>query len=1350
MNVLPVVEKNLRETDWRLAIPDSYSSLPLEDELLEEVGDFLDAPFSNFYFQTVLAGCPFLCALFYDEKTVRLASPGLRQELFLISLLEEDQHTALFSFTKKIQALNVDQFPSAHEFITRKGDLPQFLEGPNQDSRYREVVESMDIVAKKLFSHIQSHKPTVLERISDKALTLAASYALFRIHLLKFVAILPSLDHDTHGTEVKRMLLEALRRMVLDHGQSKRLKKQGEMAPLPVALVFLFKTLLMVCEYVPPGLLSRFVRFSIRTMAKRFIAGESIEKAKDSMNYLRKSGRDATFDQLGELVVSKKEANYYRDEVLKIIRGLSLHIPPGERNGAGINRAHVSLKVSALCSDFKPHAFDYTYADTAPRLVQILVEAKKHKVFINIDAEHYTHRDTVFGIYKKVLLETPELQDYGDTGPVVQAYLKDAYVHLEEVISLARERNLPMPVRLVKGAYWDAETIEAQAHGHVSFEFLNKEETDLNLRQLVFKIFESHPHLLLCIGSHNLADHCFCEVLKEKYFPHLPPIEHQCLHGTAEGASLGLTKMGQVVRNYIPVGPLITGMAYLVRRIMENASQVGVLTAMRTQENDPCPEGPEIIHARKKREKTLVREPCEANLSPGFVNIPPSRLYLPKELEAAKKAMEVQREIFSTEKSFPLKGNIQKIFSPSSPKELIGTIPFASLEDVHRAVDISQETYKRGHWENQWQRRLVALIQTACLLTARRMELASLMVHESGKTITESLGDVDEAVDFLNFYAREEKCLQENNQEMHSRGPVAVVAPWNFPLAIPCGMVAAPLAAGNTVILKSAEQTPLVAQALVNLFHRGGVDPDALIHLPGPGESIGAALVQDTRISGVVFTGSKEVGLRIQKSVSKRIYHNPRTKESYPAFCIAEMGGKNAIIVTDNAELDETLAGILYSAFGHSGQKCSAASRLLVSSKIKKKLKERLQEAIWDLPVGPSQDFSTTVNPLISAHDKERIKRQARECAHEVEVYGGEILVDRSREEHPGHLVGPALFELNPVRAREEESFARRELFGPILHLIPYNSLEDALAMFNATDYGLTGGIFAQSQDDIDFLSSRMEVGNIYINRSITGARVAIEPFGGFKLSGTGPKAGGYAYVAQFHRRMMAISRGKSRHPGQCRKTHRIQKILRALEKISLAPGLPQRQELLSFYSWAKGNMEKILHCAEENRPILGQISFNDYSLRETKVILISKRQTPHPTTLFYLLSALCVGADIHVVVEENGADFQWKHLREAFQWAGIAGGGMDIDEVAKGRRETLIPDDFTGSVIIDGEMEAFQLVAPMVFRDLERPRGVRRILSPLDAPPLGDIPSFVRAFSRPRSFAINTMRYGAPMDIEF
>lgn len=1075
------VEVNLEASAWRILEPLAEESL---------------APFRH---QVDLDGVCLLAAFFPQQREIRLCHPVLGQELFLVKHGSEDGPPEWRTFcehVRRVLELPMTESPTVWQLVTKAEKLPDLLE-----DRWRKMEKEVGERAEELLQKMRAYRSSWFERISDGALNLTAHFALLRIHLLKFLAILPSLDHDRQGGEVKRVLLESLRRLISDHRA-----KVARPLPFWIASSVAICRVILVC--IPAGLLAPTVRLLVQVAARRFIAGESIDQAETSLRSLRDSGRDATLDRLGELVVSEVEADRYMEEVLEMVEGLARQIPRGERNSSGINRAHISIKMSALCRDFRPEAFDAVYARVAPRLAKILLIAKQEEVFINIDAEHYAYRDLTFNIYRKVLLETPGLEDYADTGIVLQAYLRDGAKHLRDILALAKERKLTMPIRLVKGAYWDAETVEAEAHSFDAPEFLNKEETDLHYRQLIIEILASYPHLQLCLAGHNFADHCFGEILCRRDYPNHPPIEHQCLHMTYEALSVGMARMGWVVRNYVPVGSLLVGMAYLVRRIMENSSQVGVLTIMRSHRNSQGLIPPMDAYSTKLDRGDWKRDSSQVKLDGEFAPIAPLRPHLLEEWGSFERAMERFRQErlgWEYESAFSLHGPLEDIFSPGAPEVLVGRITFACKEDVSRAIEIADSAFKRGDWADLsafW--RASVLLRAASFLAIERNSLAALIVYEAGKTIPEALADVDEAVDFVNFYARE--AFQRPNT-MAARGVVAAISPWNFPLAIPCGMISAPLAMGNAVILKSAEQTPLVAARLVDIFHRAGVPATSLIHLPGPGESVGATLVESERVSCIAFTGSRAVGEMISSRAGRRLYHNQRSGHSYPVKVVAEMGGKNAIIVTANAEPDETVAGILFSAFGHAGQKCSAASRVIVDERIKDLLLERLSQAIKDLQVGRPFDPDCVVNPLIRQEERQRLLGQIADIRRETQEFGGKVHVDRSAEELPGWCFGPCLIELPLERALHSESYARRELFGPVLHLIPFKGLDNALKLFNSTDYALTGGVFSQSQDDIDYLTERMEAGNIYVNRNITGARVAIEPFGGFKFSGTGPKS---------------------------------------------------------------------------------------------------------------------------------------------------------------------------------------------------------------------------------------------------
>ncbi|MDC1175210.1 bifunctional proline dehydrogenase/L-glutamate gamma-semialdehyde dehydrogenase, partial [Bacteriovoracaceae bacterium] len=1193
-------------------------------------------------------------------------------------------------------------------------------------------------------------------------------------HLLKFLAILPSLDHDTKGVEVKRILIEALRRMLSDSRKAKALKKKGQDQSLPRIYILIVQVALFFIKLFPAGVLSKLVRASVRLMAKRFIAGESIDTAQASFSALFDTKRDVTLDQLGELVVSEKEADNYCSEVIKLIQGFGQHIPHGEKNQANILRAHVSIKVSALCSDFKPEAFEHTYNLVAPRLIKILSEAKQHRVFINIDAEHYDYRDIVFKIYSKVLLETENLKDFADTGIVLQAYLRDAYPHLLEIVELAKKRNLIMPIRLVKGAYWDAETVEADAHSFDAPEFLNKEETDIHFRQLIYKTYENYPHIQLCLASHNYADHCFARVLREKKFPETPHIEHQCLHMTYEALSTAMANLGWCVRNYVPIGSLLVGMAYLVRRIMENSSQVGVLTMMRSHKKKTQIKFPTEIHKEKKELSKVKYDQSQFKIDSDFFNITPLRLYIGEEKDSLYSEFVKYKETSLGQffhNAFIFEGEEQSIYSSSDPELLVGKIKFAKEEDAKKAIEVADNSYLYGSWSRaDWITRSSIMIKAADIMLMNRNRLSALIVYEAGKSFSEALADVDEAIDFLNFYSREERKYDNSS----GRGVVAAITPWNFPLAIPCGMSAAPLVAGNSVILKSAEQTPLIANEFVSIMYQAGVPKDALIHLPGLGEVVGNTLVESLKVSDVVFTGSRAVGTMIASKVSKRLYENKFHNITFPARAITEMGGKNAVIVTANAELDETVSGILYSAFAHAGQKCSAASRVIVDNSIKSKFIERLKEATLDIHVGEAFHFHTAINPVISAQDQKRLRKQVEDACYEANQFGGNVIVDRSQEDLPGYCVGPSIIELPAKRALLRESYAQIELFGPVVHIIGYDNLNQALEIYNSTPYALTGGVFSQSQDDIDYLTAKMESGNIYINRSITGARVAIEPFGGFKMSGTGPNAGSKSYLKAFHyfessditKNVMSVddvTEGEGSDflaipavPNKIPLHFRIEKVSKGIDRFlyhyeSLVGELrPNEKEVFAKYlRWVQKNSQHFITKEHSNRKIPGQLSYNNYLHSHQHCIVLSWYEVPELSTVLWAFSALVAGTGLTILARNEEAFNFWSNVSRYFHQSGVAKNTFEVYYSNLDQTQKCLSSKRISNIILDAPVGMIEKYNDIIFPDDIDSEYMRKVFYTINAPDILDFKSFCRDFIHIRSFAVNTMRHGAPMEIE-
>ncbi|MFA6235698.1 MAG: bifunctional proline dehydrogenase/L-glutamate gamma-semialdehyde dehydrogenase [Bacteriovorax sp.] len=1376
--------QSIESNGWTLYFYKEFSNLLIDSgnavnpDVWTQVSPYLNKVSADFRIQLTIRSTPFLVGFFFKNKEIRFFTPKLSQELFLLQQseildLNLPMVKDLRKHTELAASLQVKNFPSVIETLISTQGLSDLF----NDNRFKKVEERSQEIVKRLLTKLNEYQPSLFEDVSDFGLGLTAQYALLRVHLLKFLAILPSLDHDKKGTEVKRILIESLFRFLRDNNLARRMKKKGQERALPGRYTFGIKIVYYIAKVFPESALAVLVRKSVRLMAKRFIAGESIEKADKSLKALSLTGRDVTLDQLGELVVSEHEADHYKSEVLKLVRGFSLHVKKGERNIAGINRAHVSIKVSALCSDFKPHAPDYTYGLVSPRLKEILLAAKEEDVFINIDAEHYHYRDIVFKIYKRVLLETPELRDYAATGIVIQAYLRDAAKHLEEIKELARTRGILMPVRLVKGAYWDAETVEADAHSFNAPQFLNKEETDIHFRQLVVKIYEGHPHLKLALASHNFSDHAFAEAAKEILFPAVGEIEHQCLHMTYEALSTALAKMKWATRNYVPVGSLLVGMAYLVRRIMENSSQVGVLTIMRSHKKHQSLMSPFAIHRKKKFEGKLAFDLSVSKLEDEFFNVTPLRLYLDEERVWMEKALHtfeqnnLGRDYLNR---FELNGDWVEIISSSKPDIRVGRIRFANLEDAERALSTIDNSYNNGQWANtKWPFRTAMLVKAAGLMLAKRNELSSLIVYEAGKTISEAQADVDEAIDFLNFYARNEAYLQRNLTDLTSRGPTIVISPWNFPIAIPCGMVASALAAGNTVILKPAEQTPLITQMLADILHDAGVPEDVLIHLPGQGETIGDFLVRDERVSTIVFTGSKAVGTAIGSIARKRIYKNKLTEKSYPVKAITEMGGKNAIIVAMNAELDETVSGILYSAFGHAGQKCSACSRVIVHNSLKDKLIERLKEACSDLKVGESFRFDTTVNPVITKEDQIRLRTAVIEASKEASGHGGTVVLDRSNDELPGFCIGPVLIELPYERAFDRQSFAQRELFGPVVHIIGFNTLDEASKLFNSTDYALTGGIFSQSQNDIDYLLTKLESGNIYINRTTTGARVSIEPFGGFKLSGTGPKAGGRHYVLAMHQvfekgfeksqtlTTYSVDEGVEQQielarPSKLSINSRRERMEKFLDQFisnfeTHYQGIygNYKEPLRDYKKWLSKSFSSFMEREHKNRVIPGQLSYNDYKLYAEHAVLVATTDRPELKTLMQIFSCLSTGTGLTILARNRNTFNWWISLRDIFYQAGFSKENIAVYLVSTKDLVRTLNNPKLSLIIYDGLLNDFDIHVGNHLDDGKNDLRMKAILTTADHLKSNDFYHQALNTIWVRAFAINTMRHGAPLDLE-
>jgi len=860
-------------------------------------------------------------------------------------------------------------------------------------------------------------------------------------------------------------------------------------------------------------------------MAKSFITGEDGVDALKALKLLRKQRQAFTVDLLGEATVSEGEADQYATRYQELIESLADEAsswaddPILDFDDKGrIPRVNVSVKVSALYSQFDPLAFDESVERAAERLIPLLQLAQRRGVFVNLDMEHYALKDLTYGLFKRVASD-PSLDGYEHLGVVVQAYLRDSEGDLKGLIEWAKRHKKRITIRLVKGAYWDYETIHAAQEGWPAPVWLDKADSDAHFERLTDLMLQNHDAIRSAIASHNLRSIAFALACAERYTVPQNGFEIQCLYGMAEPVKSACAELGLRVRTYAPVGELIPGMAYLVRRLLENTSNEGWL-------RQSFEEGADI--------EALLAPPQAKRRSPELRAVPPA-LSLVEELapfcnEPLRDfANTAQREAFSAtlkEVSRTLGGRVHShiagvpftagevmgSYNPSHPAELIAEATLCGQADVERAVSSAYEAW--GEWSRRsTEERVGWLLKLASLLRARRDELSAVMVCEVGKPWREADADVAEAIDFCEYYAREALRLSQpilmqrlpgelNHLLYTSRGVCAVISPWNFPLAILTGMATAAAVTGNSVILKPAEQSMLIASRLVELAYEAGIPPASFQLMFGRGEVVGAALCRHPKVQTIAFTGSRAVGLSIYQEAGITHPGQPGLKR-----VICEMGGKNAIIVDSDADLDEAVLGTLRSAFSFAGQKCSACSRVIVVAPLYQEFVTRFKEAVESVMVGDARDPKVSYGPVIEEEAFTRLSKVIQEGAERGTLLTGGVIAGAD-----GYLIRPTLIE----GLGWEDPIVQQEHFGPIVTLHQATSFEEALRYAQGTEYALTGGLFSRSPEHIKLAREQLIVGNLYINRTITGAVVGRQPFGGFKMSGGGTKAGGPDYLLQF------------------------------------------------------------------------------------------------------------------------------------------------------------------------------------------------------------------------------------------
>lgn len=982
---------------------------------------------------------------------------------------------------------------------------------------------------------------------SDKLMDWSMKDHEFKVQLFRFVDAFPVLRHDP----------ELVHDHLIDY-----LGQPGVKLPPGMDMG-------LSAGSMAKGMMTRTITGQIESMAQKFIAGEDAASALWGLEKLWKRGVAFSVDLLGEACVSDAEADAYRDKYLDLVKNLPERVAgwPGndrlERDHLGaIPRVNVSVKVTSLSARLDPIDPEGAMADCMERLVPILEEAGRRGAFINFDMEQFALKDLTMSLFERC----GETVDF-EGGIALQAYLKSGDADARRVAEWARRTGKVVTVRLVKGAYWDYETIHAEQMGWPCPVWNTKPETDACFERMTEVLLDATPRsegeggVKLALGSHNARSIARGLAGLERRGLPREAIELQMLHGMADQLKAAAAEMGLRVREYVPVGEMIPGMAYLVRRLLENTSNESWLKAgfLDNADAETLLADPVELIERAKRGGDDPGRNGSANGSAsgngsagGLVGGGPARdlCELAPERHRLSPAVEGVGDgrPFATE---PLRdfadGGQRDAFERAIRAASVPEAPNTSTAaDADRALGEASAAF--GAWRDADPvRRARVLTRAARALRERRDEISGVVIKENGKGWVDADADVTEAIDFMEYYARHApglfrperlgRYIGELNEQWHQpRGVAAVISPWNFPLAIAAGMTSAALVTGNTVVLKPAEQTPGIARVLADVlwdaiaaeFPAGGrrgesaggaIEAKKVLHfLPGPGEEVGAALVRDPRVSLLAFTGSKAVGLDIIRAAGET---REDDGQHFVKKVVCEMGGKNAIVVDVSADLDEAVLGVRRSAFGFQGQKCSACSRCVVvdpegpEGRQTRLFVERLVESSRSLVIGSPLDGGSDVGPVIDdeAHAKitAAIERARADGLRE------ELAMDPPADVpddgvRPRRYVGPHIFS----GVEPHHDLAVNEVFGPVLAVMHARTFGEALAIANGHRYKLTGGVYSRKPAHLERAKRDFRVGNLYLNRNITGALVGRQPFGGFGLSGVGSKAGGDEYLFQF------------------------------------------------------------------------------------------------------------------------------------------------------------------------------------------------------------------------------------------
>jgi RHH-type proline utilization regulon transcriptional repressor/proline dehydrogenase/delta 1-pyrroline-5-carboxylate dehydrogenase len=841
------------------------------------------------------------------------------------------------------------------------------------------------------------------------------------------------------------------------------------------------------------------VKRAMREMGNQFVLGQTIEEAIERAEEETRRGFRYSFDMLGEAALTQADADAYYEAYAQAIEAIGKTAGDGPMH----ERPGISVKLSALHPRFEYAKTPRLLRELAPRLNALARLARKANLGLNVDAEESQRLEPFLHIVKAAISDD-SLADWDGFGVVVQAYQKRAAPVIDWLYSLADSLDRRIMVRLVKGAYWDSEIKQAQVEGASDYPvFTRRSATDTSYICCAAKLLGMTDRIYPQFATHNAQTAATILELADKGASY----EFQRLHGMGETLFNQLLKDGANCRIYAPVGPHKDLLAYLVRRLLENGANSSFVHKV----VDPAI-SPLSLAADPFDNLSTIKAPRPASLSA------PDDIYAPARKAArgwdltnsnVVRELDLARDRFAQAQwhAEPLMAvaftasEQREIVNPSRPDDIVGFVTEATPEDCQWALDAAQNWDDAGAHQ-----RAFTLRRAAELFESNTGELMALLAREAGKCAPDAVAEIREAVDFLRYYANR----GEDFAHAQARGIVTCISPWNFPLAIFTGQIAAALAAGNGVLAKPAESTPLIAAAAIKLLHAAGVPREVLQFLPGDGQSAGRALTQSDKVDGVCFTGSTATAKAINQSMARHM--------SPSAPLIAETGGINAGIVDSTALPEQAIRDALASAFQSAGQRCSALRVLYVQDDVADILLEMLFGAMDELELGDPWLLATDVGPVIS----EAARASIQEYIDAASAQGR--LLKQLAAPDTGHFVGPAVIEVDGIQD------VAREVFGPVLHIARFQAadFDKVLEQINASGYGLTFGLHTRIDERVKNVSSAVHAGNIYVNRNQIGAVVESQPFGGEGLSGTGPKAGGPRYLQRFLRPLAAPSHSGS------------------------------------------------------------------------------------------------------------------------------------------------------------------------------------------------------------------------------